>query len=357
MKLSCMAVALVWSVAAPTTAASAQTSTTRTETPAPRIDAAQIESLRSELAAAEPVRRAWAAWKASEANVRELAPDVLAALRSTITSVEGNERKFALLSLLDAAIRLDVRPTVADLTSLSAIGFDAHVLVFTSRAPAEHLSVLELLHEKPSEIVQAAADNLIAASSPSRAVELLLPDARVGVLVRVKDPGQSPEETFKVRGVACGKSRAPNGFPPTVLYELVEGTTNGADVIANGPRPVGVRRAVYKLPWFSTSSAIFRLDRHEHALDLLRWIAGDRADTSTLASVVTIEHGWTNAEAYLTAVGPEIRSRHDAWSTLVDALVTVGALPSDRRPTEPPIDVEVEDVRTDRSVPLPELPR
>lgn len=353
-----MVVALVWSIAAPTTAVSAQISTARTETPAPRIDAARIEHLRKELAAVEPARRAWAAWEISDAKVRELAPDVLAALRSTVTSVEGDERKFALRSILDAAIRLDVRPTVADLTSLSAIGsFDSQVLVLVSRAPAEHLPVLELLHEKSQWIGKVAADNMIAASAPARAVELLRPGARVRILVRVKDRNHGPDEKYVSFGSSCGSSRVPGGFPPTVLYELVDRPRPTVEVIANGPRPIGVRREVDTKRWIAMSAENTQFDWHEHSLDLLRWIAGDRADTSALSSHVTLEHGWTNADAYLAAVGPEIRSRHDAWSKLVDALVTVGALPNDRRPTEPPIDVEVEDVRSDRSIPLPELPR
>ncbi len=289
--------------------------------------------------------------------MRELAPDVLAALRRTLTEPEGEPRRYAMLALLDAAIRLDVRLSTEDLAACNLTTFHSQVLFLASRDPGAHTKLLESLRENPWGPQRTAADNLLAVGAPDRAVELLLPEARVHLHVRVSDPGGYLKPERHTAGAGCGRERVPEHFPPTAFYRLVDGPAKGAEVFADGPQPIAVDRTVHTQRKISTSSGFYSFDASQHALDLLRWISGDRAQESPLAAEIGVRHDWTNATGYVAKVGEEIRTRHDAWRKLVDALVARELLPAERVPTADPIEVEVEDLRKDQRVPLPELPR
>ncbi len=353
---------LAAAVLAITTARASVITTVVVEDPRPavRTNAEQLDLLRRKLASDDLATRAWGAWGASEAQVRELAPDVLAALRRTLTEPPSDELACTTRALLDAAIRLDVQLSTDDLTPLGrSREWDAQVLTLASREPAAHVKLLQDLHTLGEELPERriAADNLLAIGAPDRAVELLLPDAHVRLLVGVHDDGW-PGRTFGSRvGRACGNMEVPEGFPPTVLYTLVRGSMKDADSIADGPQPIRAYRQVHEKRKFGITRGVRPLDVNQHALDLLRWIAGDRVQESSLAAEIRIRHDWTNPADYVAKVSDEIRKRHEAWRKLVDALVARELLPAERVPKEDPIDIEVEDLRKDQRVPLPELPR
>jgi hypothetical protein len=327
---------------------------------APRVmsvDAARIEHLRRELAAEDLKRRAWAAWEASDKLVRELAPDILAALQVTTAEPASDPRTAALGSLLDAAIRLEVRPAAIDLLAVfDTSRFSPQLLVLASRSPSLHVRLLEDLRAQRGELVRRAANNLLAAGAPTRAVELLLPDARIHIRVRVHD-GRAAEESRGWSAIACGTRRVPRGFPPTVRYGLTERTLPDPTVFADGPLPIAAQRSVHRGLDVPTGGTLNVRDEHDQELGLLRWIAGDRAREGALEAEILVEVMWTTATAYLAAVEPEIQARQAAWTQLVDALVARGLLAPEQRPAKAPIEVVVEDLRTDTSVPLPGLPR
>lgn len=326
--------------------------------PAVRTDAEQIGVLRRKLASDDHATRAWGAWGASEALMRELAPDVLGALRRTLTQPRDEPAKFAIRALLDAAIRLGVRTSTEELAAIETIdNFGAQVIVLASRNPAAHTKLLEEVRAHSWHERMIAADNLLAQSAPARAVELFMPEARVHIRVRVVDPGSEPELETSTISQGCGSMTVPKDFPPTVRYALVRGPEKDAEVFAPGPQPIAMRRSVNKEREFPVGSFVRPFDTSEHALGLLRWITGDRVKASPLAGKIRIDHEWTNATDYVATVGDDILTRRAAWRTLVDALVARELLPAERVPTADPIDVDIEDLRKDQSVSLPELPR
>lgn len=264
--------------------------------PAQQAVAERIERIRRDLAAVDMPQRAWGAWTASLLQLPELAPDILAALRRAATEPHSESLKFLLHALLDAAIRLDARPTSEDLAAIERVGyFQSQLLLLASRDPFTHAKYLEDLRPMTAREARIATDNLLAVGAPTRAVVLLLLDARVHVLVRVHDEGLGVGGGGFTAGVACGRLKVPEGFPPTVFYELVPAPVKNAQMLAEGSQPIVARRIVHLVRTIRFSSGIERHDASQHALDLLRWIAEDRAAESPLAAEVVIDHTWTNA--------------------------------------------------------------
>lgn len=334
-------------------------STWRSDDRKPEVltDAEQLQLLRSELGSADLALRAWGAWGASLTQKLELAPDVLAALKRTLTEPQIDPHEFVLRALLDAAIRLDIRLSSEDLADIeSRQFFTSQVLVLASRDPAIHVDLLEHVRRKSTDEVRIASDNLLAACAPARATALLLPEVAVKIVIRVyDDQSQLPVDSMTT-GVGCGTMKVPRGFPSTVLYRLVSGTQKGAQMIADGPEPIAVVRTPHKSLRIRFSSARSRFNESAHALGLLRWITGDRAEDSPLTAEIRIDHPWTSGSNYVTKVGEDIQLRRAAWRTLLGALVARELLAVERVPTSDPITILVEDLRKDQSVPLPDLP-
>ena len=320
------------------------------------LDAARLAHLRRELAAAEPERRAWAAWEASDKLVRELAADVLDALLRVAENSQPEQWNFAALALLDAAIRLDARPNTSQLEALEATPFiRPQLLVLAAREPARHVELLRRFSAAERDECLLAADNLLAAGAPEVAVAQLLPQARVEITVEVVDKLEVRQMPSVALGIGCGSIHVPEGYPPMVLYDLVEGGPPDAIVFADGPRPIAARRTVRSERSVGIGGVSLWVDRAQHALDLLRWIGGDRKAASVLASEVAIRHAWSSRRAYVRDVGEQIRERRQAWAQLVDALVARRALSAERRPAKAPIEIVVQDRRSRPRGALPEF--
>ena len=317
-----------------------------------------FEALREKLASVEAATRAWGAWDAGEQGARGLVPELAAALRLALGDRSDEARTFELCALLDALIRLDARIAADDLARVSRVGsLRTQALVLAARDPEAHADALVAMRAGSRWLERVAIDNLLAAGAPRRAAEFLLPAARVRIIVNVTDGHGGRGGGGRSTGIGCGSLRAPEGFPPTVLYELVDARRTSATLFADGPRPIGFERAVHHEREFGVGGHIEQLDETDHALRLLRWIVKDRAKESVLASAVTLRHSWKDRQTYLDTVGPEIEARVKAWKELVGALVEAGHLDALSVPAQDPIEVVVEDDRQDRSVDLPPLGR
>lgn len=279
-------------------------------------------------------------------------------LRRALSRPADLTRTFELRSELDALVRLDARLSSEDVATVSSIGsLRTQALVFASREPARHVEALVSMREGSRDKERVAIDNLIAAGAPRRAVELLLPAASIRVIVDVNDGNGGRSSGVRSSGIGCGSLRAPAGFPPVALYDLVEGGARNATLLADGPRPIGVSRQVRHEPEFGIGGTIEELDEAQHALQLLRWIARDEQGESLSSSNVRVRHAWVDVRTYVEAVEREIRPRERAWQALMDRLTRAGHLDTSRVPAKAPIELVVVDDRADRSVDLPKLDR
>lgn len=322
----------------------------------PQVDTERTIALRAKLASSDAATRAWGAWEAGEAGARELVPDVVSALRRTLGARVDETTPFVLRAELDAFVRLEARLAAEDLVAASRVGsVRMQALVLGARDPKLHAAAIEAMRSDSRSDERIAIDNLLAAGAPARLATLLLPDAHVLIQVRVFDEGRGGGGGTFMRGIGCGSVKAPEGFPPTVLYELRRGAANDATVFADGPRPIAYRREVHAQRKFGLSRQTEPIDEAEHALRLLRWIANDREPRSFLAARVEVDHTWKDAQHYLDQVGAAVGTRKAAWRALVEQLVSAKLLEAKQVPEKDPISVVVDDRRANRSVALPPL--
>lgn len=330
-----------------------------TREPVQRVAPEKLVALRAKLAdAPTSAAVAWGAWETADAGARELVPDVVSALRRTLGARVDDATPFVLRAELDALIRLDARLGAEDLALVARVGsVRTQALVLGARDAKLHANAIEAMRAGSRNEERIAIDNLLAAGAPARLVALLLPDARVCITVRVVDEGRGSSGGSHMSGIGCGSLKAPEGFPPTVLYELRRGAAKDMPVFADGPQPIAYAREVHGEREFGIGGRSEGLDAEEHALRLLRWIAKDPDPRSVLAAHVDVAHTWKDRQHYINEVSVAIDARRKAWHALVDELVRTKLLDPKQVPTKDPIDVVVEDHRENTSVDLPSLVR
>lgn len=342
-------------------------STARAQDPAPEpvrtaverreLSAARLAELRAQLASSDPAQTAWAAWESVQHHATQLVDDLKVTLRRTLAEADSPTKPFVLRAELDALVQLDAHFDALEFAAARRAGAPrTQTLVIAARDPQRHAREIERMRESSRHEERVAVDNLLAVGAPDRAVALLLPDARLELTIDVCDP-----DTFAGLGgsrgssIGCGGMTAPEGFPPTVLYECVRSLRKDDVVFADGPQPVAYRRIVRSELTFGVGHHAQKFDEAEHALRLLRWIAEDRSGESLLTSTSHVRHVWTNAANYLAEVRAELERRETAWRALLERLAQVNALPREQFPSTSHVDLRVADHREDRSVELPEI--
>lgn len=358
MNLSFVVLALACSPLPAATAGSARAPAASEPVPE---DPALVERCRARLASPDSAQIANAAFEAGEAQLASVVPALSQALTRVLALPLSKEQPFVLRSLVDALIRihgLDARVPPHELAALATShALFTEALILASRAPAENASFFESAYDTTRSTNWIAVANLLALAAPAKAVERLLPIARIDVTVFVLDPGASHGSGGgSGSGIGCGTLEAPEGFPPTVLYELEPVSELALDLCAPGPRPIAFVREVHTERRFGIGQSLPPLVRDEYALDLLRWIAGDRVTRSTLKRRVEIDHVWKDRERYLAELRGPIERQYSAWRELVDRLAARELLQPDSRKSAVPIHVRIEDQRSFPRVTLPELP-
>lgn len=328
-------------------------------TPVPQSDPASgtRSELRAKLNSTDPAAVAWGAWGAAQANVADLAPELTAALRRSLAEKDSPERPFVLRAVLDALIRLDARLSSEDLAS--TFRYDAvreAAIVLAARHPTQHAAQFEALRKKLFLEARIAIDNLLLAVDRPRAVAALLEDVRLRVEVTVADTLAPERRLGFVVCVRCGQAPIPEGFPPVVTYQLVREPLATDVVFADGAQPIAYRRTIHTARSLRTSERARPFDSCEHALGLLRWIAGDRAATTELVARSEVQHVTSGARGFLAEVGGVVREREAAWFELLERLAAAGLVSRDALDAPAPILVSIHDARADRSAALPPIP-
>jgi hypothetical protein len=320
-------------------------------------DPAALERCRAQLESDVPARIAHGAFDAGEARLASLAPLVATTLTRVVALPKSNEKPFVLRALLDALIRLDGRARPADLAALAgAYPLFSQALVLVGRAPSENVAFLERWYGETRNTHWVAVANLLASAAPAKACERLLPEARIEIQFVVHDAdtyrGRSRSST---NGIGCGSMDAPDGFPPTVLYELEPASDRFRNVVAPGPRPIAYVREVHAEKSFGVGQTQKPVERVEYAIELLRWIAGDRATSSKLAHRITIDVPWTDGQRYVARVEAELQLRRKLWSQMLARLASLELVSPELARAAAPIQVEIDDQRAEPRVELPQV--
>ena len=247
--------------------------------------------------------------------------------------------------MFDGLIRVEASLPSRTLVDTGAAG-DTLLILLARRAEEHRQALFELLDGSTGDGAWEMTARLLMTLGTPRAVARVAEELRCDVEVVVGDT-EGGRTVRSSRGVACGPLPRPEGFPPPPRYRP------GAVVLAGGPLPVYVRR-------YEPTGMVcrpFREDpgssRARLSAKLLSLLAGDGVEpaprTYRLVSIA-----YESDEAYVAEaerVVAEIRAGHAA---LLDRLVERGHLTAEERAgLAPPIELEVEDLRADRTRALP----
>jgi hypothetical protein len=299
---------------------------------------------------------AWGAWSIAS-NKLETCVGELRAQLVAFARIGQARRDLALRAVLDALIQIDAAVPVEELEPfLDQRSVRTQAMVLLARCGDENCPALRRLFraETDDSLVWVACGNLLAGR---RDPEFLLDLLRYPVHLRVSvvEKGIVPE---RERSRATHWGWQDSGDPPLVTYRLGE----RGILIADGPLPVHAWREVResrtspkgRLAWSGQESvSSYRRLLRIWLGDMLRDSAPDRLldhDQWVLCE-------WSGADALLVGVKErreEIARDHRA---LVDACVAAKVLDAAvAKDCVPSVELEIDDQRKDRTVPLPGIP-
>ena len=324
----------------------------------------QVALIRPLLASGDDRQVAWGATWARELSLTDLVPDLVALVRDEAQDDEA-VGYYGMLAVFDALIHLDamiegeaLRPF---LERRHGFGHDhkaaAIVLAVRSGNPHTLLELFDVLDRdgKSWEEGWLALGNVLASSGVAGFAMRLVQGIEIDVEITVRDPGRHGGGSRDL-GIGSGDGRLPEceGYPRIWRYDLTERPRTGDLLLADGPRPIFLRRREAQRGFGSTRRT------PDRTRDRLAWIAGlvgTQVDELPLERRYGRTVAWSTPEAYLASVrGLQVQIASDFAQT-VQRLVATGHLAAhEAEALRPRMHLEVRDKREDPSVPLPPLP-
>ena len=321
---------------------------------------------------------AWGAHLAAKHELKPLAKLVVARLPARKAVLDSSKRRYLTNALLDAVIRLHARVPVDELVAIAKEGLHQHACILLAKRLANpdgrswwrvgrrdlkrteaallqfYVAEVGANVEEPShELTIRAAGALLAERRNTNFVEQLLRGLEIELTLSITDGGR---RRLRTRGGGSGGNSwplDPDGFPPVVVYPLDDSPSFGARLLCAGPPAIFYRRVEVgprqHMPL--GGSTITDIDPLR-----LSWLAGmlGRADTGLEASDY-VTHRWKDGASFTKTVN-DLRAKIDAaHGRLVAALVAKKLLKPERaKSMKAQIKLQINDLRTDKTVPLPE---
>ena len=276
---------------------------------------------------------AWGGFLAGEHGLRELAPDLRAALarvapgNRSSNGYKSFESDLAARALLDGLIRIEAAVPAAELAPFLREPFPAAAFLLLARRASERdaaASLLSLFRDRDqrdwSDVVWLAAGNLLARNGSPEFVAAALEGLELQLHVTVTSPGVICG--ISVSGRGCGfpvrSPRLPRSFPPIAAYVLQQKAT--AWLIAPGQQPVWVERCVQRDRWDPPGLEV--LAGQERRIEWLANLGG--FDARVLRPKTDLEVTWQTPEAYLEEVTAARAEIERSFHRLIDQLVRRG---------------------------------
>jgi hypothetical protein len=293
---------------------------------------------------------AWTAYRAAEAGDRSQVAD-LQALLPPLLERKNDDGRYALGAVLDALWRLDARPAL-DLIPRIHETHPVEAIMFLTRFGAERDGVALALLRGARSYEWLTLANLMLKTRPQGFGEAIARELRVLVLITVSDDGGGISSRGSGPGIGCGVfGRAP-GFPPLAAFRLTTERETGSHLLTFGPRPVYYERVPGKAgqpPYASvTVEEVTADDRLAYLSALLH--------ATTLDVTGSEHHGlaWAGRADLSARIAILKRAADDRYNALLDTLASTGILDAaERRALRPQVQVELVDLRRDRSERLP----
>jgi hypothetical protein len=308
------------------------------------------------LNSASAPERAWGAYLAQKNDLKQFIPDLIEMLRPLAD--EPSPDHWLLPAVLDSLIQMG-----ADVPSdaiMSLTGYTTHKLILLSRNPSNYKdALLDLMRNNKGKEWLAAGNLLTEVRGPGLA-SLLLNDLHISVSIAVVDPasGIGIGSGWGSGGAGDGFVAVPEQYPPIGFYGLADYPRRGFIVLAPGPKTIYYYRLVVdsgaQSGWGDSGLGFdYNEARCEYLAALLKTTPADL----TLKSSYDFTEEW-KGRAPMIRRFKQIRSQVEAkYESVVSKLVNDGLLQTtEAAGLEPKIEFHVSDLRTDRSVPLPDSP-
>jgi hypothetical protein len=290
------------------------------------------QAIEQRFASSDPVDLAWGATLAANYGHSEFVPSIIVLLSS--------QDRWVPYYAFDALIRLNA-DVPEDRLLPYAHRFPQQILILLARDLERHRAALMAwLRDAQNDLEWVALNSVLMGRFTSAHAKLLWTQWTLHVDLQVNDPNRW---SMDGGGFGCADGVlpiAPSGFPQVPYYFVEETLRPTGSLLAGGPHPLSyssVRRTC-KETGFS---------RDTYRLDYLRAMANYRTSLpSSSVSFHSQEQYRRDAEQFLVSVK---RFTADLQSTLVDR----GLL--DKAEPQAKLEIVVQDMRSDRTIPLPEI--
>jgi hypothetical protein len=158
---------------------------------------------------------------------------------------------------------------------------------------------------------------------------------------------------------ADGIFGVPDGFPPTAVYKLIENAEHGAIVASPGLHTIYYERRVAQ-PGVSGQIGVGSVDRHEdrdrYRLEYLAALLNSKAQDLKIEPQRSQSIFWQGPKEYQRRVAEIRQQTHERYQQLIKRLFENNLLSdSEANSLAPTLVIKVNDLRTNSSVPLPEI--
>jgi len=323
----------------------------------PREDpiAQRAAEITRDLGSADIRTVAWAAYDAGRYHLTDAAPSLVRLLAPAPAPLD--RERWALVDVvLDALIQLDARVPAAEIVKFAEPRPVQTLVLLTAATGREGVLVDQLAMTKGYRWY-AAANILLRDKSPGLARHLFgTVRLDLTIVVSEREPGAGALGDSSSVGVGDGIGVNPKDFPPHAQYRFEGAAWSGFVVLAAGPHPIYYSRTVSTTLQYPTSFPEIGGPTDDDRLDYLRALGSDTMMGVPLRAESRAWARWTTAEAFLRRVEELRRDLERRYRYLQTIVMRATGVPLDAA-APPRIDIRVEDQRTDRSVPLPEINR
>ena len=260
-------------------------------------------------------------------------------------------------AMLDALIQLRQPVPTALLESIAKV-FPIEGTILMLQYPSENRRLLEAVHARPGGAEWVAASNALTRMRASGFAATLLAEIPLSHSVLVSDNGDAPGRGMGGSIASGGPTlRVPPDFPPVGIYRLISQHSADDQLVSDGPLPIyshrtvlvpGVEQTLNYLPEGYCSRCL-EVEYLAELADRSRMEVDHVVDWQTALR-------WTNLLQFNAELSRALNDQESALRHLASSLVSAGALDNSELRMVLHIDVSVQDLRSDRSVSLPEYP-
>jgi hypothetical protein len=311
------------------------------------------------LRAASTLEKSWGAHWAAVCRLRGLAGEIATELaradpETLAKSVWDSEPFWMAHSMLDGLIQLR-QPLAEPVLESIAKGFPVEATILMLQFPEANRQLLAAIHAHSGGAEWVAASNSLARMRAPGFAATLLAEIPLSQWVVVSDTGDAPERGTAGSLASGGPTvRVPPNFPVVGMYRLTGQRSPGDELVSDGSVPIYSHRiplepGVKQILDYPAEGYCTRCLEIGYLAELSGVTRAEAAHVVEWRTAVR----WTNLLEFGAEVSRGLTDQETALNHLAGLLISAGALGRAELQRPLHIEVEIDDRRSDRSVPLP----